>query len=202
MDAFVRSVSLCVIASTIGSSSAASSAYPNTLTFRMSHLTPVPVLSTVCTSWSSAKMKITGEIISPWITPLHTLNLSESSYFPSTSHTLAIPVATLYIVRKIFEAFPRCVGFGQCPIQEFVGNGIKSCGVIYMWLRMICYCWSLGRRVVSIAISCLDILCGLESQPVTHWKKNHTLRQSYAVINTVVMILYVWLSRPITLYFV
>ena len=69
------------------------------------------------------------------------------------------------------EAFPWCSSCGQGPIHEFVGNGIKHCGVIYicicMWLRMICCCWSLGRRAVSIVIYYLDILCGLENLSVS-----------------------------------
>ena len=95
-DASVRFVSLSVMTSTVGSARTASSTYPNTLNRRkLPHFTPVPLLSTVYTSWSSANMESTGDIISPCITPLLTLKLPEYTYFQSVSRTLTITATAL-----------------------------------------------------------------------------------------------------------
>ena len=91
-----------VIYPTTSSAGATSSAYPNVLMSRiLPHFTPLLSPSVFCIIWSSARINITGGIISSCITPHLTSNFSEKIVLPSVPLTLAMPEAVL----KNFDRF-------------------------------------------------------------------------------------------------
>lgn len=84
----------------------------------------------------------TCEIMSPWMTPLHTLKLPECRYVPAISVANPTNTCRRFTNRtKDREALYRCPCRCQCPIHEFMWDGIKRPSIInvsdYTWFVSI-----------------------------------------------------------------
>ena len=109
-DPFAIAETLAVAISMLESSSAASSAYPRVCTLTLPKSTPLCWnLSCLRRISSRARMKYSGDVMSPWTTPRLMGNASEKICLPFVPWTFVFAVAAAYIALKIdlhlLEAF-------------------------------------------------------------------------------------------------